>query len=199
MADIHAEDIGKNIKQLRIEKGIARADLGAIVGVTGQAIYQYESGKRSLKFDMIEKIANALEVPVDTLLGNHNFVSGKSNKVKPLPLKWSTVLNLKELLMPNGKKDDEMEAILQDHDTQMFLYGLFIRLKKLGETDRYILLQLLNGIVDNKLSIDELENISIVTSRLYTLNEDGIIHVNRLIEDVSELSKYRKTDTEQEE
>ena len=196
MAEIHAADIGRNIKQLRIEKGIARNDLGASVGVTGQAIYQYESGKRSLKFDMIEKIAAVLDVPVDTLLGDHNFVSGKSNKVKPMPLKWSTVLNLKELLMPSGKKDEEIESMLQDHDMQMFLYGLFVRIKNLGETDRYILLQLLTGIIDNKLSIDELENISIVTSRLYSLNEDGLIHVNRLVEDVSELEKYRKTEGE---
>ena len=193
MADIHDGDIGVNIREQRKKKCISLADLGVQVGVSGQAIYQYESGKRSIKFDMIEKIANALDVPVETLLGSHTFVSGKSKKVKALPLRWATVLNLKELLLPNGAKDEEMEGILQDHNFQMFLYGLFSKLKKLDETDRYIILQLLNEIVDKDISVDELESINIVTSRLYSLNSEGIAHANRLIEDISELSRYKKT------
>lgn len=199
MADIYGDDIGKNIREIRDGKGITRADLGASVGVTGQAIYQYESGKRALKFEMIEKIATALDVPVDTLLGSQNFVSGKSKKVKPLPLTWATVLNLKDLLLPNNKKDTEMEKILNNYDVQMCLYGLFVKLKKLNETDRYMFLQLINKLIDSNRSIDDLESISIVSSRLYSLNQDGLKHTTHLIEDVSELPKYRIQDKRDDE
>jgi len=200
MTGIQGDDIGKNIKDVRNSKGMSLADLGAMVGVSGQAIYQYESGKRSLKFEMIEKIAQALDVPVDSLLGSQNLVSGKSKKVKPLPLKWSAVLNLKELLMPTGKKgeDDEIDVILQDHDVQMFLYGFFMRLKKLGDTDRYMLMQYLTEIIEKDVSVDELESVNIVASRLHALNDEGLAHVNRLIEDASELPRYRKVDQSKE-
>ena len=193
MADISGEDIGANIREQRNKKGLSQAELGSMVGTSGQSIYYYELGKRTLKFEMVERIANALEVPIDTLLGSHSFISGKSKKVKSLPLKWATILNLKELLLPDGKEDVKMEGILQDHDVQMFLYGLFVRLKDLNETDRYVFLQLLNELVEKNISIDELETISIVSLRMYLLNEEGLAHVSRLIEDVSELPRYRKT------
>jgi len=161
-------------------------------GEPRQSIYYYELGKRSLKFDMVENIADALEVSIDTLLGIHSFVSGKPKKVKPLPLKWAAMLNLKELPMHGGKMNEEMDRILQDHDVQMFLYGLLIRLKKLSETDRFVLIQLLTDTVGKDTSMDELESISIVSSRLRMLNKKGLIYANRLIEDVSDLPRYRR-------
>jgi transcriptional regulator with XRE-family HTH domain len=198
MADIQGDDIGKNIKEHRSRQGMSLADLGAMVGVSGQAIYQYESGKRSLKTEMVEKIAKALEVPVFILLGSRNLVSGRSKKVSALPLKWSTVLNLRELLAPSGEKDEDIERILQDHDVQLFLYGFFMRLKKLSDTDRFLLMQYLTEIIERDATVDELESVSIVASRLHELNDEGLAHVNRLIEDVSELPRYRKPEEQEE-
>lgn len=194
MLGIHEDDIGKNIKKHRNSKKMSRAGLGELVGVSGQAIYQYESGRRSLKFEMIEKIAKALDVPVDSLLGNYNFVSDRSEKIKPMPIAWSIALKLRELFLPEGEQeiDEEIDAILKSNRTQMFLYGFFMHLKRISENDRAALMHHFNEIIKSDVPLKELQRIEIVAERLHVLNEKGLIHANRLIEDVCELPKYRK-------
>ena len=44
-----------NIKDLRKKKGITQEELGDVIGVTKTAISYYESGKRQLTADLLQK------------------------------------------------------------------------------------------------------------------------------------------------
>ncbi len=61
--------IGNKIKEIRKDKHISQKDLGEKLGVSAAMIGQYETGVRNPKFETLEKIANALGVPVTEFLG----------------------------------------------------------------------------------------------------------------------------------
>lgn len=61
---------GERIKQLRISKGMTQEELGEKVGVKKAAIYKYETGLVvNLKRDVIEKLAQVLDVSPSYLMG----------------------------------------------------------------------------------------------------------------------------------
>lgn len=59
---------GDKIKKIRKERHISQKTLGEKLGVSAAMIGQYETGVRNPKFETLEKIAHALEVPVWKLL-----------------------------------------------------------------------------------------------------------------------------------
>ena len=59
---------GKNLKSLRIEKGISQQKLGEILGFCNQTISFWESGSREPDLDTLLAIARFFEVPIEELL-----------------------------------------------------------------------------------------------------------------------------------
>lgn len=60
-----------NMKIARIKKGLRQADLARQVGMSPSTINRLEVGKqdvKQLKFESIEKIANALDITVNELI-----------------------------------------------------------------------------------------------------------------------------------
>ena len=57
-----AKEIGIGIKNARLTVGITQAELARRLGVTPQAISQYERGEKKPKIETIKKIADALGV-----------------------------------------------------------------------------------------------------------------------------------------
>lgn len=53
-------DVGKNIKEIRVKKGLTQEELGKRVGISKQGISLYEKNKRRLTLEMLDKIAKAL-------------------------------------------------------------------------------------------------------------------------------------------
>lgn len=60
--------IGDKIKQIRKQAGLTQKELAEQLGTTQQNLAQYENGKRRPKIETIEKIADALKIPVGHLL-----------------------------------------------------------------------------------------------------------------------------------
>ena len=58
------KSLGSNIRKCRQGKKMTMKQLAAIVGVSEQAISQYELGKRTIKIELLRKIATALNVPL---------------------------------------------------------------------------------------------------------------------------------------
>lgn len=56
--------IGENIRAIRKEKGLTQKELGRLCGIAEITIRQYESEKYQPKIETIEKIAQALGVPI---------------------------------------------------------------------------------------------------------------------------------------
>ena len=61
--------LGKRICLARVQKKLTQSELGEMVGVSGTAIMRYEKGEREPKILLIRKIAEALGVPANSLLG----------------------------------------------------------------------------------------------------------------------------------
>lgn len=61
------------LKQLRIELGESQEQIGNIIGVSGQAVGQYELEKRDLSPDKILKLAEHFNCSTDYLLGKSDI------------------------------------------------------------------------------------------------------------------------------
>lgn len=63
-----AKKLGINIKRIREEKGLLQSDLCNKLGLDRAYMSKVESGKKNLTLATIERIAKALEVPMEELL-----------------------------------------------------------------------------------------------------------------------------------
>lgn len=66
-------DLGKKIREERIQKGYTQEELGEKIDSTGAYIGQIERGERSASMSKIVLIAEALDVSLDYLIGNFRF------------------------------------------------------------------------------------------------------------------------------
>lgn len=75
-----------NIRNLRKRKGLTQQELGDAIGVTKPTISNYESGKRQLTADILQKLAQFFGVSTDEILGRAGDNSepfGRPIVVKP--------------------------------------------------------------------------------------------------------------------
>ncbi|MEK6455487.1 helix-turn-helix transcriptional regulator [Caldifermentibacillus hisashii] len=63
-------NIGGRIRKKRKEKNLTQSELGKLVNVSSQVISNWERGYTGLSHDDIAKLATALDVSTDFLLGN---------------------------------------------------------------------------------------------------------------------------------
>lgn len=75
-------DLGKKIKEERIEKGYTQEELGEKIDSTGAYIGQIERGERNASMAKVVLIAEALNVSIDYLTGNFcyeetGYIDGK--------------------------------------------------------------------------------------------------------------------------
>jgi len=63
-------DLGKKILELRTEKSITREKLGSMIETSGAIIGKYERNERTPSVEIARKIALALNVSLDYLVGN---------------------------------------------------------------------------------------------------------------------------------
>lgn len=92
--------IGQNIRALRKKKGLTQAQLGALCGISGGAIGSYENGITIPKRQVVEKIAQALEVPAGRIIDSAapSFSAGNGSASGTDALLYDGVLSvLKEL------------------------------------------------------------------------------------------------------
>jgi transcriptional regulator with XRE-family HTH domain len=69
-------EIGKRIRALRLERGLSQTELGNLLGITFQQIQKYEKGANRVAAGRLERIAEALEVPITF------FYSGSDKRAK---------------------------------------------------------------------------------------------------------------------
>ena len=60
-----------NLKVARIKKKLTQRQLAELVGVSVSTINRIETGKQVLRVDMLNKLVNILEVPVNELLDSN--------------------------------------------------------------------------------------------------------------------------------
>lgn len=63
-----AEKLGKNLKRIRIERGISQGDIVRSLGVSRGFISNIENGKTNPTLTTIARLAKAVGVSIDELL-----------------------------------------------------------------------------------------------------------------------------------
>jgi len=67
-------DFGERTAKLRKEKGLSRDELGKKIGTSGPIVGRYERGAMKPSIEIASKIANALNVSLDYLVGNTDLL-----------------------------------------------------------------------------------------------------------------------------
>jgi transcriptional regulator with XRE-family HTH domain len=62
-------DFGNKVAQLRKEKDLSRDELGDMIGTSGAIVGRYERGDMKPSIEIAAKIAEALDVSLDFLMG----------------------------------------------------------------------------------------------------------------------------------
>jgi HTH-type transcriptional regulator/antitoxin HipB len=68
MSDI-SEKVSRMIRDARNKSGLTQAELAERLGVARATVNGYEIGKQNLTIGTLQKIATALEIPFDIILG----------------------------------------------------------------------------------------------------------------------------------
>jgi transcriptional regulator with XRE-family HTH domain len=61
--------LGENMMLIRKKKGLSQAELGRMIGTSGDVVGRYERGDITPSIEVVSKISDALEVSVDYLIG----------------------------------------------------------------------------------------------------------------------------------
>ncbi len=107
--------IGERIYYCRIENKMTQKQLAEKAGMADSAIRKYESGRVTPKFDTLNRIAAALDVPWTTLYPDGETLPGTENPTpeqaaEPLETPQSRVLSaqiLQDLAALNAKGQEE--------------------------------------------------------------------------------------------
>ncbi len=87
--------MNKRIRKIRRQKGLSQTDLGDHIGVSQQVITNYERGIREPNLETLLKIAGALGVSLEQLVGTKNIkpdeqtsraLQKRFEQIKKLPL-----------------------------------------------------------------------------------------------------------------
>jgi len=74
--------IGWNLRRLRVERGLSQERLALAAGIDRAYVGRVERGSENVTITTLEAMANALSVPVATLL-----IEPEAGATKPTPLK----------------------------------------------------------------------------------------------------------------
>lgn len=101
-------ELGLNIRKIREIRKISAYELAKRANVGSSTISQIETGKRkTLKGDTLSKIATALNVSVNDLIGNSDKINIKTNDVMELLsiIMYSDFIELDGIKLSNGEKN----------------------------------------------------------------------------------------------
>lgn len=101
--------VGQRIKETRKANGISQFELGARLGVSQAMIAQYESNSRNPKLETLQKIADALGVPVSSLLYDGTIHLNLDNVKNPEDM---TPEELKEYMSNMPKAFEELKKAM---------------------------------------------------------------------------------------
>lgn len=101
--------LGDNMMILRKKKGLSQAELGKMIGTSGDVVGRYERSDISPSIEVVSKIADALEVSVDYLIGKTHMELDKdtmrrNEDISALPQENKNfVLNLIDMALRDFK------------------------------------------------------------------------------------------------
>jgi transcriptional regulator with XRE-family HTH domain len=83
-----ADKFGDSLKKIRTEKKVSQQELADMIGMHSTHISRYERNQAAPSIDVVQKIAESLDVSIDTLIYGNEDDKAKSN------LKDNELLNM---------------------------------------------------------------------------------------------------------
>jgi repressor LexA len=124
--------IGENIKQYRLQNGWTQQELGAKIGISKNAIGNYEKGFRSPKKDTMFDLANAFNISIDDLFPP--VQKDSSSSTSPIqtiydelkPLRQAKVLNYAERQLKEQRNEEDTKKTEVSEDIiQLYSYDYY--------------------------------------------------------------------------
>lgn len=157
-------DFGENMKRIRKSRKLSQHALGDILGIRQQSVAQYEKSQNAPKFETVQKIANALEVPVSILYGD--------NVIPPESF----------LSMVNQVMDAKNEPVSAE-DQKKAKFNI-----RIPEDLKYNLVAAMDKITDPRDS--DLIRIQLLNCYDNRLNDNGKAEALKRVEELAEIKKY---------
>ena len=107
----------KNLKQLRIEKGISQQKLGESLGVTQQSINKYENHSVEPDIHTLIMLANYFNTSVDYLIG-HTEIRHPIEEVQPWELNKDEETLLIGYRKLNRNEKDSIHFIIKNYNNK---------------------------------------------------------------------------------
>jgi transcriptional regulator with XRE-family HTH domain len=76
-----AEQFARTLRATREMRGLTQAELGARAGMAAASVSHFETGVRAPSLESLVRLADALEIPVDSLLGRAPALTGEGDPV----------------------------------------------------------------------------------------------------------------------
>lgn len=183
--------VGENIKEARKKVGLTQSKLGEKLGVSGAMIAAWENGKRNPKPETIEKIANALGVPIWELHSTDELIrllpsvlSFKANLGNEIQyLRWKNEVSQGQLAKKTGITEKKISMF--EHGIIMPTVDEIIKIcDSLGE-DWYLAF----ASIFEDCEIEQKNERELLINYLQ-LNYEGRVEAIRRIEELTQLEKY---------
>lgn len=181
--------IGNRIRELRIEKGYTQKEMAELAGISYTTYSNYENNNREPSMKQIEKIAMALEMTTDDLLGyTHKFpissgiVDNENYHIMRL-LKAKDELSIKQMNLDKNydpKTEESRSNYATDAD-----YIQFHLKKTVSDINDFRLL------IEEKMNGQELSLPYEILFSLKKINPEGEKRILEEIENLSYNPKYK--------
>lgn len=130
-----ASIIGEKIKQYRLKNGWTQQELGSRIGISKNAIGNYEKGIRSPKKDTMFDLASAFKISIDDLFPQIKKDSSTANPLPNAPDSLTQQITDKvvQLTTPNKKivlrtSEELLESQEREINEELFEYHVFEKL-----------------------------------------------------------------------
>ena len=164
--------LGERIKQLRDEKGITQLKLARLCGVNRNSIYMYERNNVQPRQEVLSRIANALDVSIDYLLGNSDDPNDKTSTCNSDNMTKAILKNIDMDKIIREAIEETLKEVMKPSKEEQ----LFFAMKELFLKEGF-------DSIHTSISFDEDEN---VQESIYLVESDHVCYKFKS-EDIKEL------------
>ena len=157
--------IGERIKAARKKAGLTQKQLGEKMGISYQAVAQWENDLRNPKIETLRAIANALGVPVSDLTGTVNEIASRMDQ---------QALQAKQLLKQPAQTDFQERKRWAE---------LLLTIDQMSEE------------ADRWDAVNQEQAQAEISTALVQLNPTGQQEAVRRVKELTYIPEYRKKDT----
>ncbi len=175
--------VGRNIKNARTEKNMTQLELADILGVSYQAVSNWERGNTMPDITKLPEISKTLEIEISTLLGEDKSARAITKVIEenPEPLNSEELVDVAPILRPNELNRE----VKKTYDNEALNIGAIVGLAP------YLDNEMLDDIVNKIIEINTKELVPLAP---YLSNETLINLTNRLgasnVHDLVPLAPY---------